>query len=624
MTRRLAIPLLAAALLLPAAPASGAGLELTPVGKPRFPERAYVLSMPSAKELPRAAFEVTENGSVLADATVSPASDAGREFGLVLVIDASKSMVGRPIHAAVEAARALAAHRTENQPLGIVTFNSKTDVLLPLTTDEAAIERALSSPPPLRPETHVYDGARAAISMLERAKLAAGTVVVLSDGGDTGSAIGLPGAVRRAREQGVRVFSVGLETGSFDPEALRQLAEGAGGRYTEATDSDQLTPIYEQLGTELSSEYLVQYRSLEGPGRRVDVEVSVAGHGSATASYRSPEIEITPVPPYERNDFWGSPLALVLASLLAGGLLATGLFAVVLRGDRRRVRSRVAMFISERPKREIAGREGNAAADRLLMPAEQALGRLRWWPGFKEELEIARITVPAVRIAVMTGMGAVAAAWLLLMITGSVIVALAVLVIVPVAVRAFLKHKLDAQRKLFVDQLADNLQVIASALRAGHSFIGALTVSVEEAPEPTKAEFERILADEQLGVPLEEGFEAVARRMDCRDLEQVRLVATLQRETGGNTAEVLERVADTVRERGELRRQISSLTAQGRMSRWIVTALPVLLILAINLINPEYTKPLFDTAAGNAMLILAAVMITAGSLAIKRIVDIKV
>jgi tight adherence protein B len=232
--------------------------------------------------------------------------------------------------------------------------------------------------------------------------------------------------------------------------------------------------------------------------------------------------------------------------------------------------------------------------------------------------------MPAVQIVALTAIGAVLLAWVLLLISGSSLLAAAALIGVPVVVRTVLKQKLASQRKQFMDQLADNLQVIASALRAGHSFIGALTVSIQEAPEPTKSEFESVLADEQLGVPLEEGFDTVARRMDCRDMEQVRLVATLQRETGGNTAEVLERVADTVRERSELRRQISSLTAQGRMSRWIVTALPVVLIFAINLVNPEYMKPLFETSAGKGFLVLAALLLTAGSLTIKKIVDIKV
>jgi tight adherence protein B len=187
-----------------------------------------------------------------------------------------------------------------------------------------------------------------------------------------------------------------------------------------------------------------------------------------------------------------------------------------------------------------------------------------------------------------------------------------------------INRKLERRRKQFAEQLPDNLQVLASALRAGHSFVGALSVVVDDAAEPSRSEFRRIVADEQLGVPLEDAIRAVVRRMDNTDFEQVALVAALQRRTGGSMAEVLERVTDTIRERFELRRMVRTLTAQGRMSRWIVSALPVALLAAITALNPGYTQPLFTTTAGRLALGFAAVMVVTGSYVIKRIVDIKV
>jgi tight adherence protein B len=132
------------------------------------------------------------------------------------------------------------------------------------------------------------------------------------------------------------------------------------------------------------------------------------------------------------------------------------------------------------------------------------------------------------------------------------------------------------------------------------------------------------VADEQLGVPLEEALGVVARRMASVDLDQVALVSALQRETGGNTAEVLDRVAENVRGRFELRRLVQTLTAQGRMSRWIVSFLPVGLLGLLTLINPEYMAPLYTHAFGRVLLVVAALMVIAGSLVIKRIVTIKV
>jgi tight adherence protein B len=147
---------------------------------------------------------------------------------------------------------------------------------------------------------------------------------------------------------------------------------------------------------------------------------------------------------------------------------------------------------------------------------------------------------------------------------------------------------------------------------------------MQDAPEPTKREFERVLADERLGLPIEDALEGAARRMASRDLEQVILVARLQRETGGNTAEVLDKVADTARERSELRRLVQTLTAQGRMSRWIITALPVSLLVLVSVLNPGYTEPLFETGGGRLALAIGAVLLVTGSLTIKRIVTIKV
>jgi tight adherence protein B len=213
--------------------------------------------------------------------------------------------------------------------------------------------------------------------------------------------------------------------------------------------------------------------------------------------------------------------------------------------------------------------------------------------------------------------------WLLNVILGNPVAALLALAI-PFFVRMFIQRRVAAVREKFAEQLPDNLQVIASALRAGHSLVGALSVVVEDTAEPSRSEFGRVVADEQLGIPLDQSLMRVALRMDNKDVEQVALVASLQRETGGNTAEVLDRVTDTVRARFELRRLVKTLTAQGRMSRWVLSLLPVGLFAIILLINPDYMKPLFTHSSGRILLAISVVMIVTGSLVIRKIVNIKV
>src|SRR5262249_47429796 len=148
-----------------------------------------------------------------------------------------------------------------------------------------------------------------------------------------------------------------------------------------------------------------------------------------------------------------------------------------------------------------------------------------------------------------------------------------------------------------------------------------LSVVVADAAEPSKSEFRRVIADEQLGVPLETALDRVVDRMHNRDLEQVSLVASVQSETGGNAAEGVDRVVESIGERQELRRLIQTLTAQGRLARWIVSLLPIVLLLGILLINPDYLHPMFHHLNGIVAMMIGLVMIVAGSVIIGKIVD---
>ena len=161
-------------------------------------------------------------------------------------------------------------------------------------------------------------------------------------------------------------------------------------------------------------------------------------------------------------------------------------------------------------------------------------------------------------------------------------------------------------------------------MRAGHSFLGALSVMADDAGEPSRREFRRALQDEQLGVPVQTALATVATRMRSLDVEYVGLVAQLQTETGGNTAEVLDRVTETIRERNSLMRLVRVLTAQGRLGGWVVSLLPLGLVLALNLLNPGYLSPLLESNTGRVLLVLGASFMVAGLVTIRKIVDIKV
>ncbi len=631
--RRLAAFLLSALPALavlgaPAAAGAAAQLSVSPAGSPEFPQRAWVLQAEPPVALSPGEVEVRENGRPVRDLEVSSAGGSTTgEFASVLVIDSSLSMKGAAIREAMTAARAFAAHRAPRQELGAIAFNGGRRLLLPLSSDEGEIEAALAAPPKLGPGTHLYDAVGAAVSLLENEAVEAGSVVVLSDGADTGSRIAERALVGRAAEAGVRIYVVGLEGGSFDPATLRGLAEG--GEYTTATEPRLLAPIFARFGAERASEHLLRYRSPAGIAEPVSVEVRVDGvPGAAHARYVTPGGQPVPAPSGPAPapaGFWGSTAAMAGAGALVALLLAAGLF-IAIRPRRESAVERLARLgVGPRGAPAEAGAGGGSATGPggPLAPFERALGGGERWRRLEERLDVAAIETPAVEIVVAT-----VAVTLLAMIVIAAVAPFALLALlalfVPAAVHAAIERRAGRVRRRFADDLADNLQVVASAIRSGHSMVSALAVVAEEATGPARDEFRGIVAAERVGVPLEDSIRESARRMDSRDMEQLALVAIVQRETGGNTAEVLDRAVETIRERSELRRMMASLTAQGRLSRAIVTALPIFLLIALSVINPGYLSPLFHTAGGEILLTVAACMVVAGSLVIKRIVEVKV
>jgi tight adherence protein B len=587
---------------------------------PAFPVLSYFLKLPSSQQLSVKDVTVTENGSAVLNPTLVPASQASNKtLGVVLVVDTSYSMNGAPLAAALEAERAFAAQRNAKEQLGAIDFNHKTTMVFPLTTSASTIHSALITTPTVAGGTHIYDAVARAEAMLKDANISSGSIVVLSDGANTGGTHDLAGVTKAAQAAHIQIYTIGLKDQTYKPGTLEALAAAGQGEYVEA-NTKQLTPLFKQLSQQISSEYVLQYTSPTGPGKPVRVKVQVSGVGTARTSYRTPALTVntTAPPPYKPsigNRIESSSVTMILLALLGAGVIAF-LVIALLQPKRSTLPARMAEFVSIRGLQKDKG-EGAAAKDEGE-PEQNDL-----WTRFEETLEIAEITVEPEWIVAGT-IAATGLTFLLIYVaTGSVWWALLAFVI-PYLSREWVLRTLARRRNKFAEQLPDALQVIGSALRSGHSFAGALAVVVESASEPMKSEMQRVVADEQLGVPIQDSLNVVAQRMASRDVEQLALVAQLQREAGGDAAEVIDTVAATVRERFDLKRMIQTLTMQGRMSRWIVTALPIFVVVVVYLENPSYFHPLTSTLFGRIVLVLAAVWAIAGSFVIKRIVEIEV
>ena len=186
------------------------------------------------------------------------------------------------------------------------------------------------------------------------------------------------------------------------------------------------------------------------------------------------------------------------------------------------------------------------------------------------------------------------------------------------------KRKISQRRKKFNDQIADALVLISSSLRSGYSFMQAIEMVSREMHPPISEEFYRVLREINLGVTTDEAMNHMAERIDSVDLDLVVTAVLIQRQIGGNLTEILDNIANTIRERVKIAGHIRTLTAQGRMSGIIISLLPVLLGAVIFLLSPGYITPLFTQTAGKFMIIAAVVNELVGIMLIRKIVDIKI
>lgn len=188
----------------------------------------------------------------------------------------------------------------------------------------------------------------------------------------------------------------------------------------------------------------------------------------------------------------------------------------------------------------------------------------------------------------------------------------------------YLSIKEQRRQAAFLEQLPETLQLMAGGLTAGYSLAQSVDAVVREGSDPIASEFKHALVDARLGVPIEDALEAVAARTGSIDFSWVVMAIRIQRDVGGNLSEVLVTVANTLRDRARIRRQVKVLSAEGRLSGWILGALPPLFALYLLLVRPEYIRPLYTHVIGLVMLGAGALFMVVGALWMRKVVRIEV
>ena len=328
------------------------------------------------------------------------------------------------------------------------------------------------------------------------------------------------------------------------------------------------------------------------------------------------------------ESFWSSSSALLI--VLASSFCAVFFVTTFLMGTRARARRehRLAEAMGRRvgPVEDPADSSGSAQ----FMPDSfaQVGKRFATATGFSarldERLERAGMPIMSGEFVALTAVcalvGAVVGAIFLL----NIIFVLLIASLAGVIPYGWLLRSQKKRRNLLLDQLADTMSILASSLRAGYSFLQALDTVSKEIGEPSAGEFQRVVAEIRLGRPVDDALVAMAERVDSDDLRWAVIAINVQRQVGGNLAEVLDIVASTVRERAYIRRQVQVLSAEGRLSVGILSAIPFFLLLYISIVNPEYIKPLFTTTPGIILVVGGGIFMGMGIYIMTRIIKIDV
>lgn len=636
--------------LLSAAAATALGLATLAVSSPAHADNttvghsertadgySIVVDVPLGVDVDLSGVTVTVDGQSFG-ATATPAADQSAvQRTAVLAIDTSDSMSGAKFTAAKAAASTFLQTVPADVSVGIVTFDSGVDDVLAPTRDRAQAAQVLAGLS-LGRGTRLYDGVLGAIT-------AAGgtgprTVLVLSDGADTSSDSSLQNVATAVRRADVSVDVVALDRSPRSLDALRTLA--AGGQVV-GSDASALTEAFAAEAGVLQRQVAVSVdvpadaaaaQAARTVSIRVDlptatgaIDAAVAVPPSATAPS---DTGISPPTIAAESGLDAPHWVLVLGvAVFAGGLLVGLILLVPARARQMSAEDRVLSYAAI--GREPTGADGAGKdTEDALAPARQAVEKvLRRNRGLDERIA-ARLDAAGSELKspewllLHAGIFVGSAVLGLLLGRGNLLIGLLFMILGAVGPWFYLGRRRSRRRKAFNAVLPDTLQLMSGSLSAGLSLAQSVDTIVREGAEPIASEFRRVLIETRLGVALEDAFEGVAERFESQDFGWVVMSIRIQRQVGGNLAELLDTVGATMREREYMRRQVAALAAEGKLSAIVLGGLPPAFLLYLVVANGAYVKPLFTEPMGWAMLAGAAMLLGVGIFWMSRLIKVEV
>ena len=579
----------------------------------------------------------------------------------MLSIDLSGSMTAKigttsttRIAAAIQAADAYLTAVPADVEVGLVTFDDTARVLVPPTGDhrtvKAAVDALKANP---NGNTALFQAVVTANTALGVAS--AGTQLnqlIISDGKNEGAPGTLQEASASITKSGAQLDAVSIAPDTVGRAELVALTTRGKGTTVDAKDADQLTAVFESAAAAQANQLLVSVTvppELAGTSQTVAVSATAGTDSFTDAALYPLPAAASGVPTDIADSFGPVPVASPAASVtqqpwfLPVAVLAVlaglfGLLAVAfLSSDREsqtsgRVRRRLSRYsLSSRPDEKAAAvpTSGALGQSQVARSAVELAGRVvqnrDLDTGLGARLEAAGLPLKSPEWMIIHLGIAIVAGLVMALLTGfSILPTVLGLVLGLILPFLYLSVKESKRKGAFAAALPETLQLLSGSLAAGYSLPQAVDTVVRESSGPMAVELNKAIVEARLGVPIEDALDTVARRMDSVDFEWVVMAIRIQREVGGNLAEVLNNVAATMRERERLRRQVDVLSAEGRLSAVILGALPLLFVVYLILVRPEYIGVLVTNPLGIVLIVVGVILLIAGAFWLRKVVTVEV
>ena len=567
--------------------------------------------------------------------SITSVASSGRQIQTTIVID-NGAEASEFLGSFVAAARSYVAAAPDTEGISVWTTGGGAKLRAAASADHARVDAVLSNIVTAAGTNHMWDAVRGGVLDFVDPSVGATNVLLFDGSPDSGSVSTSTEARGAVMEAGASAFVVSSDDSSLPLQNLARLvAVSAAGGLKSDSDPTVLAGYGKSISEVVAGTWVVDFTAGNiATENQIDIRINDI---TFSASYVAGSVTAgSALTPFRVTGGGGLPfltgntakgLGIVLGAMAAA--LAAYAMVMLLQKDPSGLDSTLMPY-TEQPL--VAGAEGEhkkrISRNLFVKRAVEITEGLAERQGVmsKSEALLERADLPLRVGEALSGYAAIAmVAAVFGLLLGKTLDAMIFfgtmgLMIPPL----FVKMKAGRRRKKFMNQLPDTLQLLSSTLKAGYSFMQGVDAVSQEIEEPMAGELRRIVAESQLGRPVEEAMDASAERMDSVDFAWAVMAVKIQREVGGNLSELLLTVAETMTERERLRRDVAALTAEGKMSAIILGALPILLGFAMWAMNKEYIELLFTDSFGKVLLVISAIAAVAGFAWMKKIITIEI